>query len=348
MLTENQILELRGHLEKAQNPIFYYDNDADGFCSYVLFRRFIDRGKGVAVRSHPDIDESYSRKAQELNADYVFVLDRPILGEGFVEEIGKLQLPIVWIDHHDVGDERYDGKDVFIFNPTRNEKKKSSEPISYWAYKICNRREDLWIALMGCIADHYLPDFADEFKERHGEYWGKKIVKPFDAYYKSEIGRLARIIGFGLKDSVTHVVQMQNFLIKCKGPDTLFEESDSNKPFARKYREMREKYDVLLKKARKGVNGDDKLVFFTYGGDLSMSSDISNELSYLYPGKMIVVAYTSGPITNISMRGKGVKKLIEKILPGFENSSGGGHEEAVGVRIQTQDLERFREEIAKG
>ena len=347
MLTKRQILEVREHLDRALNPIFYYDNDADGLCSYVLFRKFIGRGKGVAVRSHPDVDESYARKVQELNADYVFVLDRPILGEKFVEEIGKLGIPIVWIDHHEIGDEKYDGKEVFIFNPTRNEKKKSNEPISYWAYQICNRREDLWIALMGCIADHYLPDFIDEFKKKNGEYWGKKILKPVDAYYKYEIGRLARVLGFGLKDSVTHVVQMQNFLVKCKGPEDLFQEVESNKPFARKYREIRERYDVLLKKAREGINEDDKFVFFTYSGELSISSDISNELSYLYPGKMIVVAFISGPITNISMRGKGVKKLIEKILPGFENSSGGGHEEAIGDRVQTQDLERFKEEIAK-
>lgn len=32
MLTEKQISEIREHLEKAQNPLFFFDND-DGLCS---------------------------------------------------------------------------------------------------------------------------------------------------------------------------------------------------------------------------------------------------------------------------------------------------------------------------
>jgi len=174
MLTDKQILEIRGHLESAQNPVFFYDNDADGFCSYVLLRRFIGRGKGVAVRSHPDVDEGYAKRAQELNADYVFVLDRPILGERFVEEVGRLQLPIVWIDHHEVEEEKFDYNDLFVFNPMKR-KSASNEPVCYWAYKIANRVEDAWIAVMGSVADHYLPDFAKTFGKDNPEQ--KKQIK---------------------------------------------------------------------------------------------------------------------------------------------------------------------------
>jgi single-stranded DNA-specific DHH superfamily exonuclease len=342
MLSEKQILEVREHLEKAQSPVFFYDNDADGFCSYVLLSRFIGRGKGVAIRSHPDVDEGYAKKAQELNADYVFILDRPILGEKFVEEVSKMQLPIVWIDHHPEDGENYEG--VFVYNPARNDKKKSNEPVSYLSYKITGREEDAWIALMGCIADHYLPDFVDEFIKRYPEYWSKNIKKPFDAYYKTEIGRLARVIGFGLKDSVTHVVQLQNFLIGCKSPADMFLEIESSKPFARKYREVKKKYDSLVNQAKENVGS--KLIFFNYGGELSMSADISNELSYLYPKHVVVAAYSSGPITNMSLRGENVRGILEKVLAlGFEGATGGGHRDAVGSRIQTADLERFKKEI---
>jgi len=198
---------------------------------------------------------------------------------------------------------------------------------------------------MGCVADHYLPDFADDFVIKYGELWGKNVKKPFDAYYGTEIGRLARVLGFGLKDSVTHVVYMQNFLIKARTPADMLVELESSKPFSRKYNELRKKYDKLLNNANENVKG--KLLFFNYGGDLSISSEISNELSYLHPDKVIVVAYSAGPITNLSMRGKKVRDMIEKILPGFENATGGGHEDAIGARVQTQDLERFREEIEK-
>ena len=80
-------MEIKEHLEKAQNPIFYYDNDADGLCSFVILRKFLDRGKGVAVRSFPGVDGQYARKARELNADYVFILDKPVVSREFVEEI---------------------------------------------------------------------------------------------------------------------------------------------------------------------------------------------------------------------------------------------------------------------
>lgn len=63
MLTTKQVNEIIEHLEKAQNPIFFYDNDADGLCSFLLLNRFLQRGKGVAVKSYPSMDVSYFKKA---------------------------------------------------------------------------------------------------------------------------------------------------------------------------------------------------------------------------------------------------------------------------------------------
>src|SRR3989344_7858184 len=107
MLTSKQIEEVREHLNKAGNPVFYFDNDADGLCSFLLLSRFIGRGKGVAVRSYPNLDKGYARKAMELGADYVFVLDKPTLSEEFVSAIAEMNLPMVWIDHHDVDNKDY-------------------------------------------------------------------------------------------------------------------------------------------------------------------------------------------------------------------------------------------------
>ncbi len=342
MLSEKQLSELKEHLEKAQNPIFYYDNDCDGLCSFLILRRYLGRGKGVAVRSFPDLNAQYARKARELNADYVFVLDKPVIAKEFIEEIVRLGLPLVWIDHHDV--EILDYKkfeNVFVYNPTKNfGKERSEEPVSYWCMKLSGRKEDLWLGVIGCVADHFMPDFADEFGERYSEFWGK-VHEPFDAYYRTEIGRVAQAFNFGLKDSTSNIVHLQNFLISCKGPEEVLMEVTGNYSFRKKYREIRRKYDELLDRAKKNIRG--KTIFFEYGGDLSISSDISNELSYLYPKKYVVVAYKKGSVANISLRGKSVKTILEKILEKFENASGGGHEDAVGARIKTEDLERFKE-----
>ena len=347
MLNKKQLEEIREHLEKAQNPIFFYDNDADGLCAFLLLRRFTGKGYGVAIRSYPDLNGQYLRKAEQLNADYIFILDKPLISKEFVAEADLMQIPAVWIDHHDmnlseVSKEYSSFKSFYLYNPALNRgKAKSSEPTSYIAYKISERKEDLWIALMGCIADHYMPDFASEFGKRYPEFWGKDVKEPFDVYYKTEIGRMALSLNYGLKDSISHVVQLQNFLISCKGPSDVFLELEINKAFRDKYNEVTGKHNTLLKEAVESESG--KIVYLIYSGDLSISSDLSNKLSYLYSDKYVLVAYKKGPITNISMRGSNVKSILEKILKKLENASGGGHEDAVGARIRTEDLERFKE-----
>ncbi len=342
MLLAKEVEEIKEHLERAQNPLFLYDNDADGFCSFVLLRRYIGRGKGVAVRTHPNVDIGYMRKVRELKADYVFVLDRPFLGLEFAEELEKEQIPLVWIDHHEVVREKYSDL-VHIYNPTLH-KDKSSEPVTALAYQITARKEDAWIAIMGCISDHYWPSFVPTFTEHYPELWGK-VKEPFQAYYTTELGRLAKSIGFGLKDSITHVVYLQNFFIACVSPHEALAELETNSSFGKKYREMRTRYVALLERAKEFVGK--KLVFFTYGGSSSISSDLSNELSYLYPKKHIIVVYTNGAISNVSIRGKHARVNLENLLPSFPGASGGGHAEAVGARIRTEDLERFKEEFEK-
>ena len=59
MLNLSQLKEIKEHLEKAQNPLFFFDNDNDGLCSFLLLRRFIDRGRGIAIKSFPDLNVSY-------------------------------------------------------------------------------------------------------------------------------------------------------------------------------------------------------------------------------------------------------------------------------------------------
>ncbi|MBS3099136.1 hypothetical protein J4462_02905 [Candidatus Pacearchaeota archaeon] len=368
MLTEKQINEIREHLENAKNPLFYYDNDADGLCSYILLRKFIDRGKGVSVRSFPDLNGSYARKAQELNADCAFVLDKPVLSKEFAEEIDKLGLPLIWIDHHDVKREEYekDMKNLFIYNPARNKGKDKSgpenrkfsghetskkqeevscEPVTYLSYKIANRKEDIWLAVVGCIFDHYLPDFIDEFKERYPEFWTKKKVNdPFIAYYETEIGKIAMALNFGLKDSTTNIVKLQNFLLQAKEPSEIFSETGANHAFRKRFEFIKKKYDYLIDKAKENVQ--DNFIFFEYGGELSMSSDIANGLFYRFPGRYVAVAYRKDAMSNLSLRGKNVKKILEEILKEI-NGSGGGHEDAVGARIKTEDLGRFKDLFIK-
>jgi oligoribonuclease NrnB/cAMP/cGMP phosphodiesterase (DHH superfamily) len=341
MLNEKQIKEIKEHLERAQNPLFYYDNDADGLCAFLLLRRFINRGKGVAIRSYPELNKEYAKRVEELNADYVFVLDKPLMSQEFVDEVVKKGIPLIWIDHHDMKEtDKIKGEGLHVYNSAKGKVVgEGGEPVSYLAYKVTEKEEDRWIALMGCISDHYLPDFASDFAKDNPELWNKRVKKPFDALFETEIGKVALALNFGLMDSTTHIVHLQNYLIRCKNPGEVFAESEGNKSFREKYYEVKKKYESFVSKAEEDTTG--KIIFFEYGGDLSISSEIANVIYHKYPKKIVVVAYKKGNVANVSARGKNVRAMLENVLKKVEGH-GGGHEDAVGARVSVSDLGKFR------
>ncbi len=344
MLTRKQVAEIKEHLEKAQSPVFFFDNDQDGLCSFLLLQRWLGRGKGVPIRSFPGLNKDYFRKVHELKADYVFILDKPVVEPDFFEEAEKTNIPVVWIDHHAI-DQAMVPRFVHYYNPLFN-KKKSNEPVTALCWQVTKRKEDMWIAVVGCISDRFIPKFYKKFEKEYPELItrGRRI---FDLFYKSQIGRIARIFGAGLKDRTTNVVNMLRFLIKAKGPYDILEENGANKGMHHRFLEIDSKYQKFLLKALSLGKKSEKLLFFKYSGDLSISSEIANELNYLFPEKMVVVVYVKEGRANISMRGDDARKIFLKAIKGLEGATGGGHEFAVGGRIKTQDIERFRGNLEK-
>ena len=189
MLTSTQIQEIKEHLEKAQNPVFFFDNDADGLCSFLLLQRYLGRGKGVVVKSFPDLNANYFKKISELNADYVFILDKPVVSGGFWKEVEQINIPVVWIDHHEIQIEI--PAFVSYYNPVLNTPK-SNEPVSALCFQITNKKDDLWLAVAGSISDKFVPDFYKEFKDNCPDLSVDSDKDAFDILYKSQIGKIAR------------------------------------------------------------------------------------------------------------------------------------------------------------
>ena len=101
MLEQSELQEIRDQLEASQNPLFFYDNDVDGLCSFLILRRALDRGKGVTIKSFPDLGKQYTKKIDELNPDLIIVLDKADLSPEFVDYAEEKGIPILWIDHHE-------------------------------------------------------------------------------------------------------------------------------------------------------------------------------------------------------------------------------------------------------
>jgi len=343
MITKEQLTEIRDWLNKAQNPVFFFDNDMDGLASFLLLRRYIGRGKGVAIKSFPDLNAAYSKKLHELKPDVVFVLDKPIISEGFLDSTKELGLDIVWIDHHPL---REVPENVHYFNPIQN-KPETMEPVSYWCYKAVENEKDLWIAMLGCLGDWFLPEFTDKFKQQFSDIFsGYKNVE--EALYKTEFGNLIKILNFALKDRTSNVVKLLKEMYNVRSPYDFLKDNAKFESMLNHAKTVIKKYNVLLEKAKSiGEKTKEKLLFFQYGGTLSLSGEIANELYYFFPNRIIVVAYITGNKVNISLRGKiDMRILVKKALEGI-GGTGGGHEHACGATVQVEDLLKFKDNISR-
>lgn len=346
MLSEKQVHEIRTHLDQAQNPLFFFDNDNDGLCSFLQLQRFIGRGKGIAIKSFPDLNMNYYHKVKELKPDYVFILDKPLVSKEFLDQLKTDNIPVVWIDHHYIKEINPKDLDSWInyYNPYYNDK--TSEPVSYLSYQITNIKDDMWISMIGCISDCYLPDFYEEFNKSFPELSIKKENPlPFDLLYGSKIGKIARILDFSLKDTITNVVAMQKFMMKITSPTQLLDENNNTKQILKRFEEINSKYQSLIEVAR--IQKEQKLLFFQYGGKLSLSSNLSNQLSYEFPDLYIIVIYLKGDVANISLRGNNIKDITLKVIANIPQATGGGHQHATGAKIDIEYLPKFKEEIKR-
>ena len=339
MLTPQQLTQIKQNIEASQNPLFFFDNDVDGLCSFLILRRAIGRGKGVAIKSFPDLKEQYLKKVEELNPDAIFILDKAELSKEFAETVEQKGIPMIWIDHHETKTPKEIIEKTSYFNSHP-----SSEPTTYIAQKIFNRQQDLWLAVIGCIGDVYMPDFAEEFSEEYPELLPKNI-EPFEALHSTEIGKLVRMLNFGLMDTTTNVVKLIKYLFKANFPYDILEENRYTKQLHKRYTQLNEFYNKQVAKAESKFNPDDPVLFHTYSGNTSMSSEISNKLYYRHKDKLIVVAFKRPEKINISIRGKNALKITKKAIASIENATGGGHEEATGAMVPVNDFDKFKENI---
>lgn len=339
MLNEFQIAQIREQLEASQNPLFFFDNDVDGLCSFLILRRALDRGRGVAIKSFPELKEQYVRKVDELNPDTVIILDKAEVQKEFVDSVKQKGIPIIWIDHHESKTPIEVIEKTSYYNSFP-----SSEPTTYIAQKIFNKKEDLWLAVTGCISDVYMPDFAQKFSKENPEIFDSSI-SAFDALYKTKIGQIIQTLNFGLMDTTTNVVNLIKYLFKAKNIYDIEEENHQTKQLHKRVKELREFFNKQIQKAKENISPNSKVIFFSYSGNISMSSEIANKLFYENKDKLIIVAFKKNEKVNISVRGKRALEITKEAIENIENATGGGHEEATGAMVPIDDFEKFKGNI---
>lgn len=343
MLSPKQIALLREELTTAKNPLFVYDSDRDGLCSFLLLYRFHPEGKGIPLTASP-LNKDMLKKVEELQPDKIFILDIHTVDQEFLDAVKR---PVFWIDHH----KPQERTNVHYFNP-RIKDPEMYLPTSYMAYQVTQQEKDLWIAVLGCLADWHFPDFMDKFIEQYPHLVSTKTDLP-TTVYKEPMSALLKLFSFMLKGPSAEVRKSIKILTRISSPDEIMkQETPAGKFLYKRYEAINKKYQTLLATARQQASKQ-KILLFQYAEDMwSFTQGLADELTNLYPQKVIIVARKKSGTYKCSLRAQfPIEELLQKALAGI-NGYGGGHPQACGAVIKEEDwdrfLERFKEEIGKG
>ena len=339
-LTESQLEDLREKISSSARPLVLFDDDPDGLCSFLMVYKHIKEGRGMPVKNTKSIGPETAYKINEYAPDLLIILDIPMISSDFLDLV---HTPIIWVDHHPLQEAR----GITYYNPRAHDASDNS-PTSYWIYRAL--RENLWIAMIGMIGDWFIPEkeIKDKFMFDYPELLSEEIQNPGAALHDSKLGELAMILSFNLKGRSTEVMKSVKVLTRIKDPYEILHQMNAGGRFIyKKYLALKDKYDQLMRSVV--VDPNNKLIFFQYANEGgSFSAELSNELIYRHPDKVILVAWEYNGEYKCSLRSTKVNlpALLQKALVGL-SGYGGGHDLAVGACVKTEHFKQFVENIRK-
>jgi single-stranded DNA-specific DHH superfamily exonuclease len=342
MLNEKQYLQILEELDHCKRPLFFFHDDADGLCSFLLLYRYKSEGKGVCVKSQPKVDSRFFKVVNEFMPDKIFILDLAIVEDEFLDEF---KIPIVWIDHHTPAETR--GTKYFnprVENPTDNI---CASELCYNVIKN-HRPEDLWIAAVGIVGDWQLSAVTQEFAKQYPDLLPESVSRPQDALFDTPFSKLIKVYNLLLKGKTQEVMKCVKIFTRIESPYELLEDQTSRAKFIMKrFSDIDSLYEELLAYSLKQVS-DSKLLVVTYKeNQMSFSGELANEMLYRYPNKIIIVGREKGGEMKCSVRsgpGTQLAKALERALVGVKGY-GGGHEHACGACITLEDFPKFLEQL---
>ncbi len=333
MIKEEQINEIRRLLLESKRPLFMFDDDIDGLCSYLLLKRLAKKGSFVIIKSSPTVNERYLNKIVETRPDRIFILDKPMLSQGFVDEANA---PIVWIDHHEP---QRGILGVKYYNP-RIDDDTDGRPTTEWCHRVAGNDE--WIALIGIIGDWHMPHFAERFSKEHNDLL-PQAKNVGEAIFNSKIGLLIKILSFSLKGKTSDVKKNIRAIEEAESPyEILNKTTKSGKSLYEYFEKINKHYEKLLAEAVKNA-GTDKMLLFVYPSTRhSFTGYLSNELIYKFPEKVIIIGREKEDKVVLSFRSTSIElpKLINEALIGLDGY-GGGHKLACGGNVSRKDFNEF-------
>ncbi|MBU0758235.1 MAG: DHH family phosphoesterase [Nanoarchaeota archaeon] len=333
-IPENVFNEIKKEADTSSYPLIFFDDDADGLSSFLMLYKYIGDGTGVIIKTTPIIDDKFIKKAKETDCDKIFILDIAEVKQEFIESVST---KIVWVDHHQP--QAMHG--ITYFNPSNYIK--NSRPASYMMYK--SLKNSIWLAAAGCIGDWYIPDFIKEFAKEYPDLWDENIKEPDAALFSTKIGLLAKVFNFMLKGTTKDAMVCVKIMTRIKSPYEILDQTTAQGKFIwKKFMKINTIYERLISEASEA---DGKILTYIYQGhNMSLTSDLSNELLYRNPDKVIIVGRERNGELKLSFRAKDVNilKLAQNAMEGTTGFCG-GHNQACGGMVKRADFESFLKKV---
>jgi len=271
MISEKQLIEIREHLDKATNPLFFFDDDPDGLTSFLLLKRKYKKGGCVPMKTTFATEAFYLPKIAEYKPDKVFLLDKPVVSQEILDHI---DVPVIWIDHHQPLTFP-DSPHINYYNPMT-----TTPGDNTCTSNICYNvvRQDEWLALIGIISDWQAPSFIKDFTYK--DLLDNKTTAP-EIFFESQYGTLVKFFTFLLKGDYEDVKKSIGILETVQSPrDLLNPTTPETRYLYSRFEVYNKEYGQLYQDAFSQKH-DENLFVYTYAATkTSFTGLLSNELLY--------------------------------------------------------------------
>jgi single-stranded DNA-specific DHH superfamily exonuclease len=342
-------------LHHSQNPLFFFHDDPDGVCSYLIFHHYLKEGKGICVKSKAIVDSRFLPSIRKYEPDTIFVLDLANISQDVLNYCSTHKITIVWIDHHDL----HHKQDVIYYNP-KMDATEINYPAALVSYEIIKRIIEkqgshfnehprasafLWLSVAGSIGDWHVPYTITSFRKTYPSLIPTDSEHPPEILFDTPLSDVIRFLSFALKGSTTKVNRNIDNLKKIIDPHEIIE--TSTEPAQKVHKNIQpflESFWSLYNEVEEKMNTSDSRVFYyEYKSDiLSVSSLVSNQLLYRFPDKIIIIVREKDDEIRGSVRSATVpiRNTLVKTLAHF-NGNGGGHDFACGFSLKADEKDAF-------
>lgn len=372
-----RISKIRKAIENSKKPIVFFDTDTDGSCSFLQLKKTFDSISDASPFGKSIQSQNRALECLRDEHDLIIFFDIPYISDEIFDKIkGK---NIVWVDHHTTENKEkiLEFENILYLNPLDYDKK-DHRCSSYWAYRICRRKENLYYAAMASVSDFYLLDvlidfyyydksafnllfrisdekrrelfkfikshrFSDENTQKQRAHWIQYLSYDCGLIdYKSFFDLLYKL------DEIDPMKVLKR--IEKMTPQDLRTELSAGKSNGfEEFAKVQESYKKYIKKALEENRESTEFIHFHHTGKMSFNRQISEELGYrLKNWKVIFSSYKkdSKDFYSCSFRGNNydVRSLLLSSLDGLDGQ-GGGHEFSAGAIVKEKDYKEFKKRV---